>query len=198
MDLNYLLDLVRQHGDIIYAFVFAYAASHALLMALFAGYAAHMGVLDLTKTLILCCAGSFAGDVLRFWLARRYGDRLLSNYPRVARGAETVKKMVDRHALWMPLVHRYPHGVRGLGGFAYGLSQMTWPFFMTLNLAGAVLWSVSVVLTGYAFGSVSDKVLGDAVSGLSLASLVLFLGLSWILSRRLEQAMQADPGVKKR
>ena len=35
-------------------------------------------------------------------------------------------------------------------------------------------------------------VLGDAVSGLSIASLVVFLAISWMLSRKLEQAIEAD------
>jgi hypothetical protein len=47
-------------------------------------------------------------------------------------------------------------------------------------------------VAGYAFGKVSDKVLGDTVSTLSLASLIVFLAVSWLLSRKLEQAIQAD------
>jgi len=192
MDLAYLLDLIRQHGDVVYAFIFAYAGSHALLMALFAGYAAQMGVLDLGKTIVLCWAGSFFGDLVRFWIARRYGDRVLSSFPRISRGAGVVRRLVDRHGWWLPLVHRFPHGVRGIGGFAFGLSRMSWGGFLLLNFVGAGLWAVSTVVAGHAFGQVSDKVLGDAVSGLSLASLVLFLGVSWVLSRKLEQAMQAE------
>jgi len=42
-DLISFLDLIRQHGDAAYSLIFAYAASHSLLLALFAGYAAHSG-----------------------------------------------------------------------------------------------------------------------------------------------------------
>lgn len=191
-DLTQLIDAVRQHGEVVYAFIFAYAASHALLMALFAGYAAQLGVLDLKMTLIYCFAGSFAGDVFRFWLARRYGEWLLARWPRISAHATTVKRLVDRHALWLPLIHRFPYGIRGLGAFAYGLSKMSWGLFLILNLIGAAVWAVSMVLAGYAFGKVSDKVLGDTVSGLSLAMLVVFLAGSWLLSRKLEQAIEAD------
>jgi len=191
-DLAQLIEAVRQHGEVVYAFIFAYAASHALLMALFAGYAAQLGVLDLKITLIHCFAGSFAGDVFRFWLARRYGERVLARWPRVSAHAAIVKRLVDRHALWLPLIHRYPYGIRGLGAFAYGLSRMPWGVFLILNLIGAALWAISLVLAGYAFGRVSDKVLGDTVSGLSMAMLVGFLAISWLLSRKLEQAIQAD------
>ena len=191
-DLSQLIEAVRQHGEVVYAFIFAYAASHALLMALFAGYAAQLGVLDLKMTIIHCFAGSFAGDLFRFWLARRYGDRVLARWPRIEKGAVTVKRLVDRHALWLPLIHRFPYGIRGLGAFAFGLSKMSWGLFLILNLIGAAIWAVSMVLAGYAFGKVSDKVLGDTVSGLSLASLVVFLAISWLLSRKLEQAFAAD------
>jgi membrane protein DedA with SNARE-associated domain len=191
-DLSQLLEAIRQHGEVIYAFIFAYAASHALLMALFAGYAAHIGVLDLKMTIIHCFAGSFAGDAFRFWLARRYGERVLARWPRVEKGAVTVKRLVDRHALWLPLIHRYPYGIRGLGAFAFGLSNMPWGVFLVLNLAGAALWAVSMVAAGYAFGAVSDKVLGDTVSGLSVGLLLAFLAISWLLSRKLEQAIEAD------
>lgn len=191
-DLTQLIDAIRQHGEVVYALIFAYAASHALLMALFAGYAAQLGVLDLKMTIIHCFAGSFAGDVFRFWLARRYGEWLLARWPRISAHATTVKRLVDRHALWLPLIHRFPYGIRGLGAFAYGLSKMSWGLFLILNLIGAAVWAVSMVLAGYAFGKVSDKVLGDTVSGLSLAMLVVFLAGSWLLSRKLEQAIEAD------
>jgi len=191
-ELSQLIDAVREHGPVVYAFIFAYAASHALLMALFAGYAAQLGVLDLKLTMAYCFAGSFAGDVFRFWLARRYGDRFLARWPRIEKSAVTVKKLVDRHALWLPMIHRYPYGIRGLGAFAFGLSKMTWGLFLVLNLVAAALWAVSMVAVGYAFGAVSDKVLGDAVSGLSVASLIVFLAISWLLSRKLESAIEAD------
>ena len=59
-DLISFLDLIRQHGDVAYSLMFAYAASHSLLLALFAGYAAHSGALDL-GTLIVMCFFEFGG-----------------------------------------------------------------------------------------------------------------------------------------
>ena len=91
--------------------------------------------------------------------------------------------------LWMILIHRYPHGIRGVAGFAYGMSQLPWPTFLTLNFAAAGLWSCAVVSVGYAFGQVSEKVMSDASSGLGLVMLVVFLGLSWILSKKLERVV---------
>ena len=89
----------------------------------------------------------------------------------------------------MILFHRYPHGIRGVAGFAYGISRLPWSTFLVLNFVAAGLWSCIVVSLGYAFGQVSEKVLNDASSGLGLVMLVMFLGVSWILSKKVEQVV---------
>ena len=114
-DLTSFLDLIRQHGDAAYSFMFAYAASHSLLLALFAGYAAHSGALDLGTLIVVCWFGSFAGDVIRFWIGRRYGARLLDRFPRFERTVQTVVRLTDRHYAWMIPFHRFPHGIRRTG-----------------------------------------------------------------------------------
>lgn len=186
-DLATFLDLIRQHGDVVYSLMFAYAAAHSLLLALFGGYAAYAGVLDFGGLLAVCWGGSFAGDVVRFWIGRRYGNRLVSSYPRLEQISQTVARLADRHYVWMILAHRYPHGIRSLAGFAYGMSQMRWLPFLALSFVAAGLWSGAIVSAGYASGSLSEKLMSDASSGVGLVMLVVFLGLSFILSRKLER-----------
>ena len=189
-DLTSFLDLIRQHGDAAYSFMFAYATSHSLLFALFGGYAASSGALNLTTLIVVCWLGSFAGDVIRFWIGRRFGMRWLGPFPRLERAVRTAAQLADRHHVWMILLHRYPHGIRGVAGFAYGMSQLSWSTFLGLNFIAAGLWSCAVVSAGYAFGQVSEKVMSDASSGLGLVMLLAFLGLSWLLSRRLERVLE--------
>ena len=189
-DLASFLDLIRQHGDAAYSIMFAYAASHSLLLALFAGYVAHSGTLQLGTLILVCWFGSFAGDAVRFWIGRRFGSRWLTSFPRVERAVQTAARLADRHYVLMILFHRYPHGIRGVAGFAYGMSRLPWSTFLALNFAAAGLWSCTVILAGYAFGQVSEKLMSDASSGIGLVMLVVFLGLSWILSRKLERVVE--------
>ena len=189
-DLASFLDLIRQHGDAAYSIMFAYAASHSLLLALFAGYVAHSGTLQLGTLILVCWFGSFAGDAVRFWIGRRFGSRWLTSFPRVERAVQTAARLADRHYVLMILFHRYPHGIRGVAGFAYGMSRLPWSTFLALNFAAAGLWSCTVILVGYAFGQVSEKLMNDASSGIGLVMLVVFLGLSWILSRKLERVVE--------
>lgn len=189
-DLASFLELIRQHGDTAYSLMFAYAASHSLLFALFAGYAAYAGALDFATLFVVCWVGSFAGDVIRFWIGRRYGTRWLGSFPRLERAVQTAARLANRHYVLMILFHRYPHGIRGVAGFAYGISALPWSTFLALNAVAAGLWAGAVVWAGYAFGQVSEKLMNDASSILGVAMLIAFLGLSWILSRKLERVVE--------
>jgi membrane protein DedA with SNARE-associated domain len=192
-DLASFLDIVRQHGDAAYSIVFAYAASHSLLITLFAGFAAHAGALAFGPLVAACWIGSFLGDVVRFWIGRRYGAGLVRRFPKLERAMKVVTRLTDNHYLWMILLHRYPHGVRGVAGFAYGMSNLSWATFLPINLVASGLWASSVVSIGYGFGRFSEKALNDASSGVGMLMLIAFLGLSWYLSRRLERLIEQRP-----
>lgn len=185
-DLASFLELIGQHGDAAYSFMFAYAASHSLLFALFGGYAAHAGALDFDILLKVCWFGSFMGDVVRFWIGRRFGTGWLGSFPRLQRAVEVTARLAENHYFWMILFHRFPQGIRGVAGFSYGMSDLPWHIFLPLSFISAGLWAILVVSTGYAFGQVSEKLMNDVSSGLGVGMLVAFLGLSWWLSKKLE------------
>ena len=191
-DLAAFLDLIRLHGEVAYSFMFGYAMLHTLLLAIFAGYAAQAGALAFGPLLAVCWAGTFVGDVIRFWIGRRYGTGWLGSFPKFQRTVQTAARLADRHYVWMILFHRFPHGIRSVAGFAYGMSQLPWSTFLALNFVAAGLWSCAIVSAGYAFGQVSEKVMSDASSGVAFALLVAFLGLSWILSKKLERAVERN------
>jgi membrane protein DedA with SNARE-associated domain len=170
--------------------MFAYASSHSLLFGLFAGYAAHSGALDFVTLVVVFWFGSFVGDVVRFAIGRRYGTRWFKSFPRLERAIQTAARLADRHYALMILFHRYPHGIRGVAAFAYGISRLPWSTFLALNFVAAGLWSCAIVWAGYAFGQVSEKLMNDASSGLGMVMLIVFLGLSWILSKKLERVVE--------
>jgi membrane protein DedA with SNARE-associated domain len=63
---------------------------------------------------------------------------------------------------------------------------------MALNFVSAGIWSVVIVSIGYGFGHVSEKVLSDAASGVGLAFLALFMGVFWLLGKRLDRAVERN------
>ena len=191
-DLASFLDFIRQHGDAAYSFLTVYSMANSLLLALFAGYAAQAGALGYEQALAACWAGTFAGDVLRFWVGRRFGTRWLRGIPRLQRAVETAARLAARHHVWMILIHRYPRIIRNVAGFAYGASALSWPRFLVLNFIAAGLWAGIAVSAGYGFGFVSEKTMTDALSVFGIAMLVAFLALTWFLTRRLERVIERN------
>ncbi len=192
-DLASFLELLRQHGDAAYGLIFAFAGSHSLLLTLFAGYASSSGALSIGTLIVIVWAGSFAGDAFRFWIGRRFGADWLVPFARLHRASQIVIRLADRYYVWMILLHRYPHGIRGVAGFAYGMSRLPWSTFLALNFVAAGLWSGVILSAGYAFGRVSEKLMNDASSSLGAVMLIVFLLLSWILSRKLERIVEQRP-----
>lgn len=191
-DLASFLDFIRQHGDAVYSFLAIYSMANSLLLALFAGYAAQAGALGYEQALAACWAGTFAGDMLRFWVGRRFGTRWLRGIPRLQRAVETAARLAARHHVWMILIHRYPRIIRNVAGFAYGASALSWPRFLVLNFIAAGLWAGIAVSVGYGFGFVSEKTMSDALSVFGIVMLVAFLALTWFLTRRLERVMESN------
>ena len=189
-DLASVLELLRLHGDAAYGLIFAFAASHSLLFTLFAGYASSTEALDLGTLVVVVWTGSFLGDAFRFWIGRRFGNQWLSPFPRIHRTSQTVVQLVDRYYVWLILFHRYPHGIRGVAGFAFGMSRLPWSIFLAFNFVAAGLWSAAILSAGHAFGHISEKLMSDAFSGFGMVMLIVFLVLSWILSRKLERVAE--------
>ena len=189
-DLASFLELLRLHGDAAYGLIFAFAASHSLLFTLFAGYASSTEALDLGTLVVVVWTGSFLGDAFRFWIGRRFGNQWLSPFPRIHRTSQTVVQLVDRYYVWLILFHRYLHGIRGVAGFAFGMSRLPWSIFLAFNFVAAGLWSAAILSAGHAFGHISEKLMSDAFSGFGMVMLIVFLLLSWILSRKLERVAE--------
>lgn len=195
-DLASFLEIIRQNSEIAYTLIFGWASSHSLLLTIFAGYASHAGVLQLGTLIAVCWLGSFVGDVLRFWIGRQFGARLLKRYPRIEGAVTKAALLSERHYVWMILLHRYPHGIRGIAALAYGISSLPWSVFLLLNVVASGIWALAIVSTGYAFGQVSEKFMSDASSSLGIVMLVLFLGLSWLLSRKFDAVVAQNAAAE--
>ena len=61
---------------------------------------------------------------------------------------------------------------------------------MAFNFVAAGLWSGAILSAGHAFGQISEKLMIDAFSNLGLIMLIIFLVLSWILSKKLERTAE--------
>jgi membrane protein DedA with SNARE-associated domain len=185
-----LPELIQTWG---YGAVFAGSLFEGETLLLLGGFAAHRGHLSLPLVIGVGILGSFIGDQFYFQLGRRYGERLLARFPRLAPGAARVHALLERHHLPIILSLRFLYGLRTVGPIAIGMSKMPFARFFFLDLAGAILWATVVALAGYAFGHAFELVLGDLrrYEEILFAVLVVVGAAIWWWRRRTGKAARA-------
>jgi membrane-associated protein len=190
-----VLALVRDYGTAVYLLLFAYCALKSGSLPLFAGYAAQTGALDVTTVAAATFAGGYLGDEARFALARRYGHRLSTGRPRIARLIAQGTQLLDRYGLIYLFLYRYPKGMRTIGALPVGLTAMRWQSFTALNAASAALWTVLLVGAGFVFGQTLERAVASNWAAASVVLLVVFAGATawlWWRASRLAPVQPAD------
>ena len=188
-----VFQLLRDYGTAVYVILFLYCALKSGALPLFGGYAAQQGVLDPFWVASAAFAGGYLGDELRFFLARKYGEALIMNRPRLSSWLDKAKLMLEHYGTTYIFLYRYPKGMRTIGAFPVGLTSMGWSTFTTLNAASALVWVVILVGSGYVFGSAIDKLVSNNWGVASIVMLGLFVLLTFFAWRRLTQVGQVKP-----
>jgi membrane protein DedA with SNARE-associated domain len=124
-----------------------------------AGFAAHQGYLKLSLVILAAFIGSFAGDLLYFFLGRRKGRPFLQRRPAWRIQAARVERLLDLHGTWIMLGFRFMYGLRTVTPFVIGISGISSSRFVTLNAAGALVWAMTIGCLGFSFGVVAETVL---------------------------------------
>lgn len=136
-----------------------------LIMPL-AGYSASEGKLGLVGVLVSGTAGTLAGALFWYGVARRLGDARLRHWAgRHGRWITLSEKDIAsldgwfcRHSVWaVPAAHLIP-GLRTLISIPAGIFAMPVLRFTILTLAGAGLWNGALVSAGYMMGKEFDAV----------------------------------------
>ncbi|MCZ8272617.1 MAG: VTT domain-containing protein [Microcystis sp. LE19-4.1E] len=142
----------QTYGLWLYPALFAYCALKSGALPLFAGIAAANGLLDVHWVAISTLAGGILGDEFRFRMARRYGQRIMMGRPRLAAALGQAQRLMERYGVLYLFLYRYPKGMRTIGAFPVGLTEMPWHRFTLLNIASASLWALLLVGGGYGLG----------------------------------------------
>lgn len=179
--------LLRDNGGAVYLVLFGYCALKSGVLPVFAGYAAHVGVLDPTTVALAVFAGGYLGDEVRFRLARRYGAGLTAGRPRLARLIGDARAMMDRYGALYIFAYRYPKGMRTVGALPVGLSEMPWSRFTLLNAASAGLWTALLVGAGFLFGATLEKAATENYAAASILLLLLFIVVAVVAWRRMKR-----------
>ena len=147
------------------------------------GIAARLSTLQIEWVIFYAFIGTLCGDQLFFFLGRLRGKAWLERHPSWLPRTNKASEILHRHRIWIILGFRFLYGLRMVTPFVIGMSRVPTIEFIVLNIIGAVIWSVSIGLLGYAFGHGLELILGDIKQyeiAIMLGILVLGM-LLWLL-----------------
>ncbi len=128
---------------------------------LLAGFAAHQGYLVLGLVIAVAFVGGTLGDQIAFFLGRRYGNRLIHRFPKLAAHKPKVDRLIHRHQVPLIMGVRFLYGMRIAGPILIGTSHVKAWRFMVFNMIGAAIWATVITTIGYVFGQTVTVVLKD-------------------------------------
>jgi membrane-associated protein len=145
-----------------------------------AGFLAFRGDLSLPVLMVLVLIGAVGGNSLGYLLGQRVGRRLFSN-PRSKlfqpRHLDRAHAFYERHGGKTIVWARFVPVVRTFAPLVAGMGEMTYARFVTFNVLGGALWTVSMLGGGYLFGSALpaeavDKYLLPVIAVIVIVSLL--------------------------
>jgi membrane protein DedA with SNARE-associated domain len=197
-----MIEWIESHGTWFYVITFFWTFLEGETFVIFAGFAAQLGILRLDYLIACAWIGSFCGDNLYFFLGRRYGERLVTRFPKMRAGTDLALTWLRRFDTWFILSFRFIYVVRNFSSFACGMSGIYWPRFMVLNFIAAGVWACTFAGAGYVFGAAFQHLIKDVALAFKVGVLCLFIlviGFSVFMHRKAKkqaarlQAQSAAP-----
>jgi membrane-associated protein len=157
-----LQDLIKAVGYVgLFAIVFA---ESGLLIGFFlpgdsllftAGFLASLGFLDLTTMIVLLAIAAITGDQVGYAFGRKVGPALFRREDSIwfhKKHLERAHAFYEKHGGKTIVLARFMPIVRTFAPIVAGAGQMDYRKFVIYNVAGGLLWVVSMLCGGYLFG----------------------------------------------
>jgi len=141
------------------------------------GFAAHQGLLQLHLVMLSAFCGSLLGDQLFFFIGRIYGNRILKKWPSWVAKKNRFDRFFKKYETPSILIFRFLYGLRNIAPFAIGMSSVSTPKFVLLNVMGAFIWAIGLGYLGYVFGD-GIELFMDTVKHFQL---FVFIGIALLL-----------------
>jgi membrane protein DedA with SNARE-associated domain len=150
--------------------------------ALIGGLAAHDGHIRLLTAGASVSVGTWAADIILYYLGRWRGRWVRRRFPGVRRVMLRALRVVRRHPWRSSIAVRWAYGLRLTLPLACGAARVPIPIYLIGSAIGALTWGYVFTLLGWGFGETTLLVLGHVkryekylVLVILLASLVALL-----------------------
>jgi membrane-associated protein len=121
------------------------------------GTFAAIGALDLWLTMLLLAMAAILGDSVNYAIGARLGPRVFRREGvrfLNRKHLDRTHEFYERYGAKTIVIARFVPIVRTFAPFVAGIGRMSYPRFLFYNVAGALLWIVSLVVGGYLFGNI--------------------------------------------
>lgn len=162
---RYLTELVTDYGPWVYGILFLiifcetglvvtpFLPGDSLLFV--AGMLAGAGLLDPIWLMLLLILAAILGDSVNYSIGRWVGPAVFRKEEGrffKKKHLEYTQRFYERHGGKTIIIARFVPIVRTFAPFVAGIGNMVYRRFLAYNVAGAILWVVSLVTAGYFLG----------------------------------------------
>ncbi len=152
-------------------------------IVILSGFLAKIGIFNLSAVVIIVTASAFAGDVIGYFLGRRYGLALLEKFGRYIflkpEHIERARTLINKHTGKAIIFGRFNPITRSLIPFIIGTSHSSLRRFWFYDFMGVVIWAFGSIALGYVFGA-SYHVAAGLIGKFSAIALVVALILIFV------------------
>ena len=175
---------VNSYSYAAYLLIFIYCAVKSGALPLFAGILVSVEALLLLPVCLAAFSGAFFGDELRFYLGRRYGEKIQEKWPRCQKFIRHSTSLLEKYGPAYIFLYRYPKGLRTIGALPVGMTNMNRVTFSILNGSSAILWVTILVGLGVFFGYSIENLASNNWGMYSVLALLIFSAISYFLYRK--------------
>src|SRR5262245_38079394 len=145
---------------------------------------------------LLIVAGSFAailGNIVGYWIGRRFGYQLLMRYgSRVGLTNERIKIgqwLFMRYGGRFVFIARFLPFLRNMAAILAGTNAMPQPAFYFASGTAAIAWVVFYSLAAYSFGGAFADLASPAAAVLGLVAILIIFGVPALILRYEERLL---------
>ena len=165
--------------------IFPFLPGDSLLFV--AGAVAAIGGMNIGILMAVLIVAAVLGNSVNYSIGRVFGERIIAagRLPFIKPGAVTATQLFyEKHGGKAVVISRFMPLFRTFVPFVAGMAHMGYGRFSAFNVAGAVVWVVSLCVAGYLFGNVPviKNNLSLLIIGIIIVSLLPAL-IGWLRHR---------------
>ena len=122
-----------------------------------AGLLASQGFLNITILFVLCSVFAIAGDSVGYWTGKNMGRALFekeAGFFFKKKRLHQAETFYQKHGKYTIILARFVPIIRTFAPIVAGVARMDYRTFLSYNIIGGILWSVSVLSLGYFLGNI--------------------------------------------